>query len=210
MHRIQERLLNLITKENIGNLSLRKIGELIDENLPQKVKHHLSQLERKGFITIDNRNKKILRSNIISQSHNTFITIPILGEANCGAASIYADENIDGFLKLSKSLLGKREGIFAIKAQGSSLNQANIKGKNVEAGDFVIIDSTQTSPKDGDYVLSIIDNLANIKKYRRDSKNDRIVLLSESTQTFNPIFIHKNDNFRINGKVVDVIKRFEE
>lgn len=210
MHHIQEKLLALIDNQNLGDLSLRQIGELIDEKLPQKVKHHLSQLEAKGFIVIDNRNKKISRSNIIPQSKNLFITIPILGQANCGPASVYADENIEGFLKVSKSLLGKQQGIFAIKAQGMSLNRANVKGKNIEPGDFVIIDSTQTSPRDGDYVLSIIDNLANIKKFRLDSMHKRIVLLSESTQNFNPIFIHRDDDFRINGKVIEVIKRFEE
>ncbi len=210
MHQIQEKLLNLIDKQNIVNLSLRQIGELINEKLPQKIKHHLTQLERKGFIAIDNKNKKISRSNVKTQSQNLFITIPILGQANCGAASIYADENIEGFLKVSKSLLAKQKDIFAIKAQGISLNRANIKGKNIEPGDFVIIDSTQTSPKDGDYILSIIDNLANVKKFRRDPLHERVVLLSESSQTFNPIFIHRDDDFRINGKVIDVIKKFEQ
>jgi len=209
MHQIQEKLLTLIDKRNIGDLSLRQIGDLIGEKLPQKIKHHLSQLEGKGFIVIDNRNKKISRSVIKPQSQNLFITIPILGQANCGPASVYADENIEGFLKVSKSLLGKHQGIFAIKAQGISLNRANIKGKNIEPGDFVIIDSTQTSPRDGDYVLSIIDNLANIKKFRLDPIHERIVLLSDSSQMFNPIFIHSDDDFKINGKVIDVIKKFE-
>jgi SOS-response transcriptional repressor LexA len=139
-----------------------------------------------------------------------FISIPILGSANCGPATIYADENIEGFLKISKKFLPKHKGIFAIKAQGNSLNRSSINGKNIEHGDYVIIDSGQTSAKDGDYVLSIIDNMANIKKFRIDHKNGRIALVSESTQSINPIFIHTEDEFRINGKVLDVIKKFEE
>lgn len=209
MHQLQEKLLKLISERNIGSLSLRQIGELINEKLPQKVKHHLNQLEVKGFIVFDSANESILRSGSKPNSDTLFITIPILGQANCGPAAIYADQNIQGFLKISKSLLGKQKGLFAIKAVGLSLNRASVNGKNIEPGDFVIIDSTQTSPRDGDYILSIIDSTANIKKYRRDPVNERIVLLSESTQMFNPIFIHIDDDFRINGKVIDVIKKFE-
>lgn len=209
MHTLQERLLKLIEEKNIGNLTLRQIGELIQERLPQKVKHHLGQLEMKGFIIVDAKNGKITRTKPTGQGNDILLSIPILGTANCGDASIYADENIEGYLKISKKLVPKQRGIFAIKAVGSSLNRANINGKNIEPGDFVIIDSTQTSPKDGEYVLSIIENMANIKKFRRDRQNSRIVLISESTQNFNPIFIHEDDVFSINGKVIDVIKKFE-
>lgn len=210
MHPIQEKLLKIISERNIGNLTLRQIGDLVQESLPQKVKHHLSQLEQKGFITIDSKNQKITRSANKVQPTDFLVSIPILGSANCGSATIYADENIEGYLKVSKRLISKLKGVFAIKAQGNSLNRADVKGKNIEPGDFVIIDSNQTSPRDGDYILSVIDNMANIKKFRNDPKNERIVLLSESTGNFNPIFIHQDDDFRINGKVIDVIKKFEE
>lgn len=33
----------------------------------------------------------------------------------------------------------------------------------MESGDFVIVDSENTSPRDGDYVVSVIDGMANIK-----------------------------------------------
>lgn len=210
MHPLQEKLLKLIDSREIGGLTLREIGQLISERLPQKVKHHLTQLEQKGFIIIDTRNSKINRTTSQKISDDIFFTIPLVGSASCGPAAIYADENIEGYLKISKRFISRQKGIFAIKAQGNSLNKANVNGKNIEPGDFVLVDENQTSPKDGDYVLSVIDGLANIKKYRKDSANDRIVLLSESTQSFNPIFIHAEDDFRINGKVVGVIKKFEE
>ena len=210
MHHLQEKLLKIIEEKNIGGLTLREIGEMINEDLPQKVKHHLQQLELKGFIIIDTKNKKIGRSNSKSATQNIFISIPIVGSANCGPAAIYADENIEGYLKISKRLVPKQKGVFAIKAQGNSLNKANIGGKNIEPGDFVIIDSNQTAPRDNDYILAVIDNMANIKKYRLDKQNERIVLISESTQNFHPIFIHKDDDFRINGKVIDVVKKFVE
>ena len=210
MHPIQEKLLKLITEKEVGDKTLREIGQLVGESMPQKIKHHLTQLEAKGFICVDNKQGKIARMNNKSHAGDFLVSIPIVGTANCGPAMIYADENLEGYLKVSKRLVPKINGIFAIRAQGNSLNKANIKGKNVESGDYVLIDSTLLSPKDGDYILSLIDGMANIKKFRLDPSNCRIVLLSESTQQFYPIFIHPEDDFRINGKVIDVIKKFED
>lgn len=208
MHTLQEKLLRVIDEKNIGSLTLRQIGEMMGEKLPQKVKHHLSQLERKGFILVDRKNKKISRISNKAKAGDLFISIPIVGSANCGQAAIYADQNIEGYLKISKRLAPNKKSVFAIKADGNSLNRANIKGKNIENGDYVIVDSENISPHDGDYIVSIIDGMANIKKYRLDKENSRIALLSESTQEYTPIFIHKSDDFRINGKAIDVIKKF--
>lgn len=207
MHTLQEKLLKVIDEKNIGGLTLRQIGEMVGEELPQKIKHHLSQLERKGFILADRKNKKISRISNKAKSGDLFISIPIVGSANCGPATIYADQNIESYLKISKRLVPSKKSVFAIKADGNSLNRANIKGKNVESGDYIIVDSENISPHDGDYIVSIIDDMANIKKYRLDKENSRIALLSESTQEYAPIFIHQSDDFRINGKVVDVVKK---
>ena len=104
MHPIQEKLLKVIDEKNISDLTLRKIGELIEEKLPQKIKHHLSQLERKGFILIDRKNKNISRISNKAKVGNIFISIPIVGAANCVPATIYADQNIEGYLKYQNDL----------------------------------------------------------------------------------------------------------
>jgi repressor LexA len=210
MHTLQEKLLKLIDQKNIGNLTLRQIGGLVGETLPQKVKHHLSQLERKGFIVIDKKNRKISRISSKTETGDIFFSIPIIGSANCGPATIYADQNIEGYLKISKRLTPNKKNLFVLRAEGNSLNRASVAGKNIESGDFVIVDSENTSPRDGDYIVSIIDNMANVKKYRLDKANSRIALLSESTQEYAPIFIHEKDDFRISGKVVSVVKRMSE
>lgn len=209
MHEIQKKLLSQLDSRGFNGLTLREIGDLIDEKLPQKVKHHLEQLEKKGFIKIDKNNRSYTRINNDSLKDGAFISIPIIGMANCGPATIYADESIQGFLKVSKKLLSKEKNIFALTASGNSLNKASVgtERKNIEDGDYVIVDSEYKSPVDGDYIVSVIDDTANIKKYKKDESNDQIVLLSESTQNYPPIYIHKDDIFTINGKVLQVIKK---
>jgi repressor LexA len=207
MHKIQEQILKLTQTHNLGNMTLREIGELVNEKFPQKIKHHIDQLQRKGLIKID-KNKKILKRSSFGPIKNTeLISIPIIGMANCGPATIFANENIEGYLKISKSILRKFKNIFAIKAQGLSMNKTNINGQSIEDGDYLIVDSNQTSPINGDIVLSIIDDMANIKKYIWDEPNNQIVLVSESTKDIPPIYIHEDDSFMINGKVIQVIKK---
>jgi len=207
MHTIQEKILNLVESKNLSGLTLREIGELIGEKFPQKIKHHLDQLKKKGFLVIDTKNKKIQKKIHTSSIQSNMLSIPIVGSANCGPATIFANENIEGYIKISKSLLRKCKNIFAIRAQGLSMNQSIVNGNNIEDGDYLIIDSSDTSPSSGDVVLSIIDEMANIKKYIWDEENNQIVLVSESTKDIPPIYIHEDDSFMINGKVIQVIKK---
>lgn len=136
-----------------------------------------------------------------------FISVPLVGSANCGPAELLAEENIEGYLTVKKNLLPRASGIFALRASGHSLNRANIKGKTIDDGDYVLVDAEDRNIKDGDYVLSIIGGAANLKRYTFDKKKDQIILSSESTESFKPIIILPGDDFAINGKVVGVIKR---
>ncbi len=207
MHQIQEKLLNIIERKNISGLTLRQIGDLINEKLPQKVKHHLTQLEKRGLIYINNKTKEIVKKENKFSKTSLFFNVPIVGTANCGPATIFANENIEGYLKISKNILNKFKNIFAIKAQGLSMNKATINGQTIEDGDYLIIDSEYRNPQNGDIVLSIIDDMANIKKYVWDEVNNQVVLVSQSTRDIPPIYIHEDDSFMINGKVIQVIKK---
>jgi SOS-response transcriptional repressor LexA len=215
MHSIQEKLLKLSATINLAQLSLREIGKHINETSPQKIKHHLLQLEKNGLIQMDRLAKVLVktRPGLASPSSvggkNSLFAVPILGTANCGPAAAYAEQEAEGYLRVSGKLLTKKKGIFAIKASGHSMNKANINGQSVEDGDYVLVDPTATLIKNGDYVLSIIDGLANIKRYFKDAENHRVILLSESSASFAPIFIHRDDmdNYLVNGKVIQVIKK---
>jgi SOS-response transcriptional repressor LexA len=219
MHPIQRKLLELSKKENLAKLSLREMAKLIGmpHESPQKIKHHLLQLQKKGFLTLD-RNQGVM--NLIGdkskkiqgllEKSSTLFSIPIIGVANCGPANIFADENFQGFLKVSSKLINrsKPDGLFVIKAEGSSMNRANVKGKTIDDGDYMIVDKNDLNPiKTGDVVLAIIDNKATVKKFIDDRRNGQIVLMADSSFDYEPIFIHQDDNFQINGKVIKIIKK---
>ncbi len=218
MHKIQQKILNLAGDKNLANLTLRKIGEFIGEKgSPQKIKHHLEKLKEKGLLiqSIDGKEIKRISSNNIDKN-TKLISLPIYGSANCGQALELANNTIEEYLKVSKSILGesllkKIKDLFVLKAVGNSMNQANIDGDSIEDGDYVIIDRKQKSPDNSDYVVSIIDGAANIKKFFVDKNNKQVVLVSESFSDTAPIHIHKNDlnDYSICGRVVKVMKRPE-
>jgi repressor LexA len=208
MHPIQEKLLTRISQIDVTGMTLRQIGEEIGEKFPQKIKHHLQQLEKRGLIRIDKKTKSILRVSPSSVANSQgLISVPIVGSANCGPATIFATDNIEGYLKISKNILSKCKNVFALRAQGLSMNKATVDGKTIEDGDYLIIDPDKCSPKNNDIVLSVIDEMANIKKFIWDEINNQVVLTSDSTQQIPPIFIHADDSFLINGTVIQVIKQ---
>jgi SOS-response transcriptional repressor LexA len=209
MHPIQQKLLKLSETYNVGNMSFRDVARIIGEEHPQTVKHHLEQLEKKGLIEWDRDNKVVIKKALGVVNNIDFTIIPVLGLANCGSANVYADERIEGHIKVSNKLLGDRNNVFAIKAVGHSMNNANIHGRNIEDGDYVIIDPNEKNMKSNDYVLSVIDEVANIKKILIDRHNCQIALVSESTFKYPDIYIEESEatKYLINGKVVQVIKQ---
>ena len=210
MHPIQEKLLQIIVEQDVSTLPLRTLGRRVGvENAPQKIKHHLFQLAKKGFIRMD-RKKGILESvRGLKTLSSSLISIPILGSASCGAATVFADETVEGYLQVSPKVLKKNKGIFAIQAVGNSMNRCSLHGQSIEEGDYVIIDSENRIPSSGQYVLSIVDGLANIKRFHVDHVNEHIVLVSESSSSYIPIYIHKEDidAYQVGGVVVQVIKQ---
>lgn len=213
MHHLQEQLLHLAGQTNLGELTLRETGRRVGEKSPQKIKHHLNQLEKRGLIRID-RSKRLVEKTSAGRvggllTKARLLRVPLLGSASAGPATLYANSNIEGYLRISSTFVGRRasHNLFALKVCGPSMNRAIIDNKRIEDGDYVIVDADDCLPKDGDIVLSVIDGMANIKRFHRDKRNRQIALAADSTLTFPPIYIHESDAFSINGKVIQVVKK---
>lgn len=218
MHSIQEKLLELSKKENLAQLSLRTMAKLIGlpQEPAQKIKHHLQQLQKKGFLSIDREKGTMERSSTASgwargllENTTQLFSIPVIGTANCGPATIFAEQNFQGFLRVSSKLVGrsKPNGLYAIKTDGSSMNRAKVNDRFIEDGDLVIVDSNNKTAKANDIVLAIIDDRATIKRFINDRENEQIVLKADSSFDYEPIYLHPDDNFSISGKIISVIKK---
>ncbi len=210
MHKNQESLIELAKKKDISKMSYREIGREVGIANPQTVVHHLNQLKRMGLLYLGSDNKQKVAKNEPFVTDNLF-NIPILGCANCGQALELAQQNLLGFLKISPRILERKrpDQLYIVKAVGESMNQArDVKGGPIENGDYVIVDYGNKDPQDGDYVLSVIDGAANIKRFYKNRKEIR--LISESSLGIPPIILHEDDleahGYLVNGVVVRVIK----
>lgn len=210
MHLIQQKLLDIAKLEDIGALRRVDLVEMVNCEYPSQITHHLNQLIKRGdLVRKEGRLMPALRTNA------GLITIPVMGEADCGEATKYADGRIIDNLAVSPSVLSTAlsDKLYALIARGDSMNAANVNGQSIENGDYIVIEKKDNyAPKDGDIVVSIIAGLANVKRLRRDNARQRIVLLSEShrQKDFVPIIISEHDDFAVEGKVVDVIKGVKE
>jgi SOS-response transcriptional repressor LexA len=210
MHDIQKKIIALAKAENIAELGYRKLGEKIGVDHPQKVKHHLSKLLNDGHLVRSNDGN--IKVSAPGDMTGKMLNLPILGLANCGEALSYADNTTHGYLQLSPTLVSTKnsKNLFVVQATGDSMNKASIGGQTIDDGDYVVVDSSVTVPNNGDYVVSSIEGLANIKRYKRDESQQVIALVSESTKARPPIMVHAADeeSYRIHGRVVQVMKQF--
>jgi SOS regulatory protein LexA len=163
---------------------------------------YLQSLEEKGQISRSGDPRGI---RIKAKTDDSLADVPILGTANAGSPTFFAEENLEGYLKISKSIIKNRD-VFAIQVSGTSMNLCEVEGKKIGDGDYVIIDPEDKDFRDNDKVLVVIDGLATIKLYKRTEKG-RIGLFPVSTdRKHRPIYLTPQDEFIINGKIIDVFQ----
>lgn len=206
MHWIQEKLLQIASIGDLDSMRLVDLVEMVGCEHPSQVRHHKQQLINKRKLV-----RKGERLVPALETRQSLLTIPVLGEADCGEATKFADGRIVDNLSVSPSVLKPKltDRLYALIARGDSMNRAEVNDKTIEDGDYIIIEKKDSyEPRDGDIVVSIIAGLANIKRLRRDNARQRVLLLAESHKQddYAPIIISDQDDFVVDGKVVDVIK----
>lgn len=206
-----EKLLALAHTGRLGQMSYGEIAERIGAKYRSQVQYYMGKLIDEGRL-IRRTNGDIVVAP--SDALPSLVSLPVYGSANCGPATLYANGEITEVIHVSPSLLRKRlrRGVFAVRAVGDSMNAANIVGKTLEDGDYAVIEPMSwRDTLDGDYILSVIDGLGNIKRVSIDAMNHRIILRSESTEFREDIVVdgHDLDLYSIAGRVVDVVKRID-
>ena len=207
MHPVQKSILDLARTRDIGKMKLREIASLSGNGLPQTIKYHLDVLIKRGLVEKNNDGSiRAIDPNIESSG---LIKVPILGKANCGQALIYAQDDIQGFLPVSPSLLRTRsyQDLFAVQAVGRSMNAANIKGRSIQEGDYVIAQKLSFYD-DNIHIVATFEGLANVKRLLTDEESGQIILQSESFDDIPPIYIANEDmdRLQVHGKVIQVLK----
>lgn len=131
-------------------------------------------------------------------SINGKVKIPIIGKVAAGLP-VLAQEDIEGTLSVDKSIVRQPEGVFALRVEGESMVDANIKD-----GNFIIIQK-QSQVNQGEIAVVLIDDEATVKRVYKEK--DKIRLQPEN-ESMPPIIIDpRKKRISIIGKVKDVIRK---
>lgn len=206
-----------ILKELILENQTTPTLETLKEHLAPKLKisslnsivQYLKSLENKGLIFREKNKKGAIYLTETEKGTEVnlgtkFFEIPLLGMANCGAPLAFAEQDFATTVKVSTRLLPNttEQGVFMVKISGESMNKRGLK-----EGDYAIIKHRDyCGPiQNGDVVLAVVNGLATIKTLVKTV--DSIILRPESTKKkYQPIFLHPDDSFFINGKLIGVFK----
>jgi repressor LexA len=124
--------------------------------------------------------------------------VPLIGRVAAGEP-ILASENVEGTLAVDRSFVPS-DDVFALKVSGESMRNAGIMD-----GDYVLARHQQTANQ-GDIVVAVIGEEATVKRYYLDGRQIRLM---PENEIFDPIVIDPTqDDFRIAGKIVALMRRF--
>jgi repressor LexA len=156
----------------------------------------VESLEKKGMIVRDQKRIFLVENENFVNMDNVF-SIPAYGLASCGDALAYADDNVDGYLQISKSLFRDDDPVdlFAVKALGDSMDKEGIND-----GDYIVFEKNENGEDlENKIVVAVINGMATIKRYHK-LRDGMIGLFPNSTNSFHqPIYLDENDQILVAG-----------
>jgi repressor LexA len=192
-----EALKRLIEKKG-ESPTVAELVRLMKFSSPRAVTQYLESLERKGLIERRRYERRGIRLKEPS-GMGTTISIPVIASAGCDNVNVFAQRNFGDYICVATELIKgiDKDKVVCVKAVGDSMVDAGIK-----QGDYVLVEVTEAvSPND--LVVAIVDSFAVIKKI--EFANNAVILRPVSSDPqYKPIIL--NRDFRIFGKVIDVIR----
>lgn len=189
----QRQVLNFL-KEYISEKgyppTVREVAQSLGVKWTKGVEKHFQALEKKGYIKRSS-GARTLEIEGFSRGRS----VPVIGTIAAGKP-ILAEENIERTLTLDKDLAPWKD-TYLLKVEGDSMKEAGILD-----GDYVLVRPQPTAEK-GEIVATLIQDDATVKYF--SSEGNRIVLRSANPD-FEDIILNGDDEFKILGKVMLVLR----
>ncbi|MBP7272920.1 MAG: HTH domain-containing protein [Saprospiraceae bacterium] len=194
LHDKQIELIDLLKKYEDNPLTIREIKEELELSSTSLVHHHITQLEKKGYLKRNPSNPRDYQ--ILSDAEKPISYLNLYGFAKCGPEGIDLSGNPIERIPISSKLIPFAiEDACLVKALGDSMEPKIHE-------DDLIITKRQPVAENGDIVVCVLDGKSMIKRY---SKNKDIVLESLNRDYFPIVVSPKNNTFRIEGIMRGII-----
>ncbi len=194
LHNIQERLLDLLIKNNEEPLTIRAMQHFLDVSSTSVVARHLIHLEKKGYIK---RNQCNPRDYQVLNRHpeKAIVWLNLYGLAQCGKNGMLLGNNpIDRIPVATRLLTFPSTEAFLVKAKGDSMSP------RIMDGDLVIARQCK-EVVNGKIVVCVNNGEALIKKIQIDNS----IILISLNPLYDPFLVA--EDFRIIGEVKGLISR---
>jgi repressor LexA len=171
--------------------SYREIAQSFGLSSVATIAGYIEALKEKGYLTNTENLARSIQLTPAFDDRN--FEIPMLGRIAAGAPieAIRTPETID----IPRDML--RKDVFALKVRGDSMIDDGIFD-----GDYVIIERI-SNPKNGDIVVSLLDNEnVTLKRFYKEKNRIR---LQPANNKYKPIYTTK---VSIQGRVLGVIRKF--
>lgn len=177
--------------------TVRELQDKLGLSSPRGVAFHLENLESKGWIRRDStpRGIRVLAEGSESGGDEV-IYLPLVGDVAAGVP-LLAEENIQEWVPVPKSLLGRQREAFLLQVKGDSMVEAHILD-----GDLVIV-RPQLTAENGEIVVALIGDEATVKRFH---KHGTQVVLKPANPAYEPIEL--TEDVQIQGKVLGVLRPF--
>ncbi len=176
--------------------TVRDICEAVNLKSTSSVHSHLETLEKNGYIRRDPTKPRAIEivDDEFNLTRKEMRNIPIIGQVAAGQP-ILAEENIQGYFPILSEELPTGD-LFILKVRGESMINAGILD-----GDNIIV-KQQSTAKNGDMVVALVDDSATVKTYYKENGHYR---LQPENDTMDPIIV---EEVLILGHVIGVFRLF--
>jgi repressor LexA len=171
--------------------TIREIGKAFDISSTNGVRYYLAMLERAGYLKRRSGVSRGCGLASIGQSAG----VPLVGRVAAGQP-ILAEECIEDRLDVGR-VFGDPSDLFALRVRGDSMVDAGIL-----EGDVVVV-KQRDQAKPGAIVVALIGDEATVKHYRPRAGQ---IELTPANEKYDPIRVAEDQDFRILGVVVGVLR----
>ena len=175
--------------------SIREIGKAVGLKSSQTVHHHLSRLERDGYL--ERLHDRLRTPRLTKKGWEVIGEMPLLGRiaAGRGLEAVAMDDEV---YSLTSELLSSHSGRrrYTLRVEGDSMT-----GARIEEGDLLVVEEDE-SPPDGTVVVALLGGeKVTVKRLYRDGE---MVRLKPHNGEHDDIVVSA-ENVNIQGRVVYVI-----
>ena len=183
--------------------SLRELMSSLGYRSPRSASLIVDKLIKKGVLRRkEGGGLQFVKSLGDDTTRAQTVDVPLIGTVACGTP-VLAEENIQAQIPVSIKLAAPPHRYFLLKAKGDSMDlPCPERGqKGIHDGDLVLV-RQQTTAKDGETVVALIDDEATIKEFHIGGET--FVLKPRSrNKEHQPIVLTKD--FQVQGVVVTTI-----